>query len=237
MRNNLCKAGFLLSVSCLLLLGCAQTLWTKSGATVADFEKAKAVCDYQSEIGTPNEHIGYGLSGAVASGISEGIRKGTLMQKCMVADGWQSEQAPTGATLAAVETKKTQIKELVAQRKACVAEIRNHPQYAPLQPHLSDIGTGNFAMAQLADELTPTPSESSLMVTYFDEAKPCVSKFIASAAQLVPAVGPILLQADASNDATILQLIQRKRTWGEAAQQQKQNNAAVQAKINQIRLP
>ena len=72
-----------------LVAGCAQSVWVRPGATASDFTRDRAVCDYQSELGTPNTYNGRGnMSDAIASGISDGIRKGMLMNKCMVANGW-----------------------------------------------------------------------------------------------------------------------------------------------------
>jgi hypothetical protein len=223
-------------VALLALAGCAQTVWTKPGATATDFERVKAVCDYQSEMGTPNENIGYGTSGAIASGISEGIRKGTLMQKCMIADGWHPEQAPTGAALAAAQSKRAQIKAIADQRSVCIAEIRNRPENTPLQPHFSEIGTGKLTMMQLTDERVPTPGESRLVVAYQDEASSCINKSIDAAVKVLPALGPIMQQQQASNDATMILLIQRKLTWGEQAQRTKQLIEETREKIQAIRL-
>ena len=86
-----------------MLSGCANTVWNKPGATAADFAAAQATCDYQSELGTPSEHYGYGISGGIASGIAEGIRKAELMQLCMKAAGWHQEKVPTVA-----ETQKSE---------------------------------------------------------------------------------------------------------------------------------
>jgi hypothetical protein len=62
---------------------------SEGGATEADFDHDRAVCDYQSELGTSDTYHGEGnMSDAVASGITTGIRKATLMNKCMVAQGW-----------------------------------------------------------------------------------------------------------------------------------------------------
>ena len=83
-----------------LLAGCAPGVWVREGATQADFAHDRAVCDYQSELGTPSSSTYSGggtMSDAIAdgivSGIADGMRKATLMNKCMAANGWTLERA------------------------------------------------------------------------------------------------------------------------------------------------
>jgi hypothetical protein len=92
------------AAAALLLAGCASSVWVKPGATQSDFAQDRAVCDYQSEMGTPDIN-GYngrgGMNDAIASGIADGIasgiRKGTLMNKCMVAHGWSLQRVEPAA--------------------------------------------------------------------------------------------------------------------------------------------
>jgi hypothetical protein len=105
-----------------LLAGCAQSVWVRPGATQSDFAHDRAVCDYQSELGTPdiNSYNGRGtvsdaIASGIADGIAEGLRKGTLMNKCMVANGWTLQRVepaklatsatPTGNPYAAGESE------------------------------------------------------------------------------------------------------------------------------------
>jgi hypothetical protein len=103
------------------------------------------------------------------------------------------------------------------QRNACIAEVRSRPEYALLRPHFNALGTSSFTMAQLADDRIPTPAERHLIAPYFDDASPCAVKAIEAASRLVPAFGPILLQAKSTNEGIMVQLIQGKLTWGGAS--------------------
>jgi hypothetical protein len=83
-----------------LLAGCAPGVWVRAGATESDFAQDRAVCDYQSELGTPSSstyngrgNINDAIADGIVSGIADGIRKGTLMNKCMVANGWTLQRA------------------------------------------------------------------------------------------------------------------------------------------------
>ena len=79
---------------CLALAGCATApvRWTKPGATVTDFDQAKAECQYEAVKSTASMPTGYGLGGAIASGIEEGTRQGEVAVLCMRAKGWAREQ-------------------------------------------------------------------------------------------------------------------------------------------------
>ena len=83
-----------------ILTGCTAMMWVKPGASPAEFQAVLNRCDYEAALGTPDEHLGKGIGGAIASGISEGTRMGMLKHKCLVAYGWQ--QVPMTAGNAAV---------------------------------------------------------------------------------------------------------------------------------------
>lgn len=81
-------------VACALALaGCAtNTRWMKPGGSVADFEQDKVRCEYEASLATANAPVGYGLGGAIGSGIATGIEKVNLMSLCLRAKGWNLEK-------------------------------------------------------------------------------------------------------------------------------------------------
>jgi hypothetical protein len=93
-NGGLVMRRFYASITVVLLLGgCAQHVWVKQGATTTDFTHDISVCDYQSELGTPDNYNGEGtMANAISAGISTGMRKGTLMNKCMAANGWELQR-------------------------------------------------------------------------------------------------------------------------------------------------
>lgn len=63
------------------LVGCANTVWVKSGATEDDFKKA----DYECEKDTrQSRDFGEGVMGA--------LRMKEFYQKCMVSKGWKIDK-------------------------------------------------------------------------------------------------------------------------------------------------
>lgn len=77
----------------LLLAGCvaANMKWVRPGASVADFEADKLRCQYDAELATANRTAGYGIGGAIASGMATGMKKAELMNLCMRTKGWTLE--------------------------------------------------------------------------------------------------------------------------------------------------
>lgn len=73
--------------------GCAQTttMWVKAGATDADFQRDKAACEYEAKIHTPSMPYS-GMSGAISTGIQEGMRIGELGVLCMRAKGYSQQR-------------------------------------------------------------------------------------------------------------------------------------------------
>ena len=88
----------LLATLSTLLSGCAQVTWVRPGANPSDFARDRAQCNYEADLATPNTYNGSGgMGAALASGLADGLRKGTLIIECMESRGWlrQTAQAPS----------------------------------------------------------------------------------------------------------------------------------------------
>ncbi len=224
-----------------VLVGCAQTVWVRPGATQSDFACDRATCDYQSEMGTPSSsrydgrgNMNDAIADGIVSGIADGIRKGTLMNKCMVANGWtlQKVEPVTDQTIASQNYKKVELAGLRDRRIACTGEIRNKPTYTALRPHFSEIKSGAFTMVQLTDESLPTVNQSPLLANYWDEGKICVTAMIEGLAVVAPSWVPNFQQLVAENEQVMILMAKRQITWGEGARRQKAIAEATNAKLN-----
>jgi hypothetical protein len=205
--------------------------------SAADVEPAKARCSLVARHGGSG-FAAYGspsfvLGAAIGDAIGEGIRAQQDFNDCMEASGWRIAD---GQTAAAPSVAAPQLRAILIERRACIAQVRSKPDYAPLLPHLSEPGSLKVTMAQLTDEGIPTPAESRLVASYVDEASPCITKSIRAASQAVPAFGPILLSQMSSDEGIVVLLVERKLTWGEAAQQQKNAQEEASAKLHEVRL-
>jgi hypothetical protein len=211
-----------LTVALLALSACgAPKVWNKAGATQQDFATDSYACEKDSR---QSGYYGGGLVGA--------INMQEFNNRSMIAHGWYlSSQTGT----AQPNPKVAQIKSATEELKACYRSARAGSNYAPLLPHLIDLETGQWTMTQLADGHMPTQQERNLFVRYFDESQACRDTYVATASQLIPAAGPVLMQQKIDLQATALQLIRGQLTWGLAAQQQRDNQVSAKTKLQAIR--
>ena len=73
----------------LLIGGCAPTLYTRPGSSVADFDAQKARCDYETSAAT--QQVDYGYRTTLGQAFDQALRQHALMKKCLVANGWREE--------------------------------------------------------------------------------------------------------------------------------------------------
>jgi hypothetical protein len=78
----------------LFTTGCTRT-YVKPGATVYDFERDKAQCEYEAAAATANfsnpqqtYSLGQAAGAGFGSGLAEGMKKIELMDLCLKARGW-----------------------------------------------------------------------------------------------------------------------------------------------------
>jgi hypothetical protein len=122
-------------------------------------------------------------------------------------------------------------KPISAQRKACVAELRADPRFVLLIPHLPNLETATYSMAQTADERLPSAPEAVAMAAYWDGIVACSTTSRAAYARIEPRLEPILSDALAENEAVVVLLVQRKISWGAWTQRATANSAAVKERI------
>jgi TonB family protein len=224
-----------------ILTGCvASHEWAPGpGMGAAEFEQAKARCSLEAR------HSGSGFAaigspafvGAAALGATIGSSNRTQQDfnDCMLAGGWRI--ADQLAAAAPQDQGIARLTEIRAELTACINVIRAKPTYASLQPHLIDLNTGRYTMAQLADERIPTPEESRLLTAYVDERASCTDNFVTAGSQILPVAAPILAQEKSDGQAVLLLLVKRQLTWGEAAQRSQQLQEAAAAKLRSMTLP
>lgn len=123
----------------------------------------------------------------------------------------------TAAQRQAVQSRDG-LRMVTAEYKACAVAVRNSPEYAPLLPHMSDPDSGQPTMAQLTDGSTPTAQEASLVASFYDATTPCRSTALHGLSVVRPDLAPIVASAYTTRAAATALLVQRKITWGEAAQ-------------------
>lgn len=78
---------FLLIALLIVISGCRKTIYTKPGATPADFERDKEICEYEA-IKHGNVSSFWGDAGA----IEQPLRQNDLLHRCMRIKGWYPVQ-------------------------------------------------------------------------------------------------------------------------------------------------
>jgi hypothetical protein len=107
LRRNEMKKIVLVLLAMAMLSGCVNKVWMiPEGRTQRDFERDKAQCMYEARIYTPPSSAyvppaprdRYGISGAIATGLAQGIEEGArianLFGMCMRARGYYLVDKP-----------------------------------------------------------------------------------------------------------------------------------------------
>ncbi len=111
MRQIIGMRYALIPVTGILLVSCANRVWVRPGATQEDFASDRNICDYQAELATPDSsaydnprNMSDAIADGIVSGIADGIRKATLMNKCLIARGWflQTVEPPRASVVTPV---------------------------------------------------------------------------------------------------------------------------------------
>lgn len=206
----------------LILSSCAPPVWTKPGASQQDYATDSYQCEKDAR-----------QSGYFGGGIVGAANMVDFQQRCMVAHGWRKLDQNAVARSAPVMAR---LSELAAVRKACLRTVRERPEFAPLQSHMSDIATGRFAPSQIADARHATKSEILLYSRYFDQVAPCSTEFTSSVQSLSPEIATLSAQQHVIERATFSRLAAGQITWGEASSQWQSDREAASVKMQSIRL-
>lgn len=85
-----------LLVITLMLGGCATAVprWVKVGATTADFETDKLLCEFEAKKATASGGD-FGMRTEIGAGIAEAFKQVELMSLCLRTKGWE-QQRQTG---------------------------------------------------------------------------------------------------------------------------------------------
>jgi hypothetical protein len=229
----------LLGLSIVLLAGCAsRTLWAPGqGVAATDFEPAKARCSIMARHGgggfAAYGSQSYVAGAALGNAIGESMRAQADFSDCMKASGWLpvSQEA-----VAAHSTKAASYKSIRDQRRACVAELRVDPRFVLLIPHLPNVETATYSMAQIADEHVPSAPEATALSAYWDGIVACSTTARAAYARIEPRLESILSDSLAENQAVVVLLVQRRISWGTGAQRATANSAAFKERIRTANL-
>lgn len=153
-------------------------------------------------------------SGGFGTGIVGAIEMQSFFNRCMVARGWTQQDREVVA--AQMATQQVTGQQIVADRRACVQEVRDRPEFASLQRRHPDIQTGRFTLQQMADSSTPTVQEAALYLRLATDVRTCRETGMARLREIVPPQTLRPLQDSANQiDQTVAQLVRRQMSWGD----------------------
>jgi hypothetical protein len=139
---------------------------------------------------------------------------------------------------AATEAKRTAqsavagVKSAVDEFKNCRSLILHKPEYSDVSLHLSSAETSQVTMEQLADKSIPTLEEAKSLALLYDDTSVCRSDMRSAISSYMPDLLPLFTESDNLNTNITLSLVQRKMTWGQAAQAREAARAEFQQKLS-----
>lgn len=98
---------------------------------------------------------------------------------------------------------------------ACLQKIETNPAYQSITSH-RPLGRLNPTLPQLADNGVPSDEDVKVVIAIHNEGALCRERAIEDLIKIVPNVIPALVQSYHDGDLIMVDLIQRKITWGEA---------------------
>jgi hypothetical protein len=102
--------------------------------------------------------------------------------------------------------------------KSCTDKITSNPTYWTLFQH-RPFSANKATLAQLADTGVPSDEDVDLIIAFHNEMANCRAQFVENAMQVDPGVVPIYTESWHKADLLMVDLIQKKITWGESNKQ------------------
>lgn len=100
--------------------------------------------------------------------------------------------------------------------KACFSKISANPAYQSFAQHMPLNGSVYPTLAQLADDNLPNDEDVKVIIALHNDMAPCRERLIEDTMKITPGFIPTMLQFYNGSDLIMVDLMQRKSTWGEA---------------------
>jgi hypothetical protein len=96
----------------------------------------------------------------------------------------------------------------------CSAEVYNSPEYAPIRRHVP-LRTTDITLEQLSDATKATPEEIAIITATHPRLQQCRRAALEQIAQTTPTIVPIALTLIDKGENSLVDLVQRKQSWGD----------------------
>ena len=128
------------------------------------------------------------------------------------------------------QTIRTNTQSVAAQLQACVAEVYNSPDAEPLRPHFP-VRVDQATLQQLTDPAKATDLEIAAIYTVHPRNQPCRQAALEGLSTTTPTIVPIMAGSWERNEEYLIDLIQRKISWGDYVRHAKENGLEMQREI------
>jgi hypothetical protein len=117
----------------------------------------------------------------------------------------------------------------IQQLRACADAVRHSPEYAVIGPHMNL--HGGPTLEQMTDNTFATDKEIQAIFLTHPKVRACEEAFLHQIAQTTPSIVPIYTKFIAANDDLLVDLVQKKITWGTLARTQMDRGPELEAEL------
>jgi hypothetical protein len=127
-------------------------------------------------------------------------------------------------------TMRSEIIAAAKEAKSCILALNAKPEYGPLWVH-TPIPPAEPTIDQLADGTYPSTSEIALIKMRHDEVAPCQQRVMDRLESVDGRIAAAFFDEFNERDQVTLDLMQHKKTWGQANQAAQVLKAAAKRKL------
>lgn len=117
-----------------------------------------------------------------------------------------------------------------ATRKACMTTVFNSNEFTPLQAHMP-VNVTQATLEQLSDSRLITEVEARAVFKVHPRIQECRRYYLDHISSAFPTIVPIMAGMYAKDDTQLVQLVQKKISWGLFTSSVRANSAEAEAQI------
>jgi hypothetical protein len=125
---------------------------------------------------------------------------------------------------------KTSNQESIAAAKACLYNVYDSPDAAPLRNHLP-LNPSDVTLEQMSDTAFATPTEIQAIYAVHPQVQACRKSLLNGFAQSEPSLVPIFVASYNKTEDDLLAVIQQKMTWGDYVRRGRDRSTETQAAL------
>src|SRR6185437_6430569 len=132
------RALFSLSLTGLVIAGCASHTWAPGPDAKGSYDEASAQCSLMARHSGGGFYAsgrpGFVIGAALGAAVGDAIRAQNDFNDCMKASGWVTAD-PDKASIERAQAANAQVAAIRSELIACKETVRRNPKFAELSPH------------------------------------------------------------------------------------------------------